>query len=127
MRVRQRSDAIWYHRKLAWVSDMLLYLLTGYGKRPSNSVYIAIALVGIGMWIFPPKHMKPQDDTKKAPPYSRFWYSLDLLAPVIDLGVASVWEPKQSWWFGRNYAQLQRIAGWILLPLILAAITGLIQ
>lgn len=128
MRNRQRREAIWKHRKLAWVADWLLYQFTGYGRRPSRSLLAALALVFVGMFVFRDRNqMEPQDDKSKPCAYSAFWYSLDLLLPIIELGAASAWRPKQDWWFGRTYAPVQRIAGWIVLPLILAAITGIIQ
>jgi hypothetical protein len=128
MRIRQRREAIWKHRRVAWVADWLLYQFTGYGRRPSRSVLVALVLVFVGMFIFRNQNqMEPQDDKSKPVTYSAFWYSLDLLLPIIELGAASAWRPKQDWWFGRTYAPLQRIAGWIVLPLILAAITGIIQ
>ena len=128
MRIRQRREAIWKHRRVAWVADWLLYQFTGYGRRPSRSLLVALALVFVGMFVFRDRNqIEPQDDKSKPGDYSSFWYSLDLLLPIIELGAASAWRPKQGWWFGRTYAPLQRIAGWILLPLILAAITGIIQ
>jgi len=125
MRIRQRREAIWKHRKAGWIADWLLYQLTGYGRRPSRSLPVVLAFMLLGMFIFPNQNrMEPQDSKSNPGPYSPFWYSLDLLLPIIELGAASTWRPKQDWWFGRTYAPLQRMAGWILLPLILAAITG---
>jgi hypothetical protein len=59
--------------------------------------------------------------------YNPLWYSFDLLTPFINLHQADVWVPRQDWRFGRNYAHIHRIIGWILVPIGIAAITGIIK
>jgi hypothetical protein len=59
--------------------------------------------------------------------YNPFWYSFDLLTPFIDLHLADSWMPRQDWHFGRIYAHVHRIVGWILVPIGIAAITGIIK
>jgi hypothetical protein len=128
MRIRQRREAIWKHRRLSWLADWLLYVFTGYGRRPIYSLPAVLLLVVFGWFIFRNRdRMQATGDKNDPGPYSPFWYSVDLLLPIIELGVASNWRPEPGWWFGRTYAPIQRIAGWILLPLILAALAGVIQ
>ena len=59
--------------------------------------------------------------------YNPLWYSLDLFLPFIDLQVANVWLPKQRRHFARHYMRVQTILGWILIPIGLAALTGIIK
>jgi len=62
--------------------------------------------------------------------YNPFWYSLDLFAPVIDLGVAKSWEPGPGHArprFARQYAHIQKILGWILVPIGVVALTGYLK
>jgi hypothetical protein len=73
------------------------------------------------------RDMELQDSKSCRAIYNPFWYSLDLLTPIIDMDAARVWMPRENWWFGRNYARLHRILGWILVPIGLAAITGIIK
>jgi len=71
--------------------------------------------------------MEPQkpEDTPRV--YSRFWYSLNLFLPVVDLQAGKVWKPKADQTFLRNYMRVHILLGWILVPLVLAAVTGLIK
>lgn len=104
--------------------DLMLGVLVGYGRRPERSVIFALVLVAFGGIIFRRNRMDHADAEDKDEWYSRFWYSLDLLWPI-DLGVSKKWRPISP--ILRNYAQIHRVAGWILIPLILAAITGIIK
>jgi hypothetical protein len=45
----------------------------------------------------------------------------------MDLDVAKNWGPKQNDGWMQNYALFHRIVGWILLPLIIGAITGIVK
>lgn len=58
------------------------------------------------------------------PRFSAFWYSLELFLPVVDLGVAKSWRPSQQSFPLLTYARIHQLAGWILNPVALAAITG---
>ena len=139
MRTRQRAKRA---NPAARAADWILEWLIGYGRKPGRAVWWALGFVVLGMLIFSPRHMIPQDQAspeiagktdkpdpsvKKNASYSRFWYSLDVLAPAIELGADKAWEPAPNWWLGRNYSYIHRILGWILVPLILAALTGVIH
>jgi len=108
--------------------SLLLYVLVGYGRTPQNALYVSFGVVLLGTLIFRSRHRvvprKHEDATKV---YSPFWYSFDLLTPFIDLHEADVWMPREDWWFGSNYARLHRILGRILVPIGIAAITGIIK
>jgi hypothetical protein len=138
MRERQRGRRMSLNARLA---DRVLDWVIGYGREPGRALWWALGFVALGMLIFSPRHMVPQGEVPQgeggegqADPkktggnaYSRFWYSLDVLAPAIELGADKAWQPDPDWWFGRNYSYLHRIVGWILIPLILAALTGVIH
>jgi len=118
-------------KRLPWAGhlySLLLYVLVGYGRRPQNALYISLGVVLLGALIFGNRRsVVPRKHEDAAKVYSPFWYSFDLLTPFIDLHEADVWMPKQDWWFGSNYARLHRILGWILVPIGIAAITGIIK
>jgi hypothetical protein len=59
--------------------------------------------------------------------YSPFWFSLGLFLPFVNLYAAEIWRPKNEYWWGRNYMRIHILFGWILVPLGLAALTGLIR
>jgi hypothetical protein len=118
-------------KRLPWaghIYSFLLYVLVGYGRTPQNALYISFGVVLLGTLIFWRRHrMVPRKHEDANMVYSPFWYSFDLLTPFIDLHEADVWMPGQDWWFGCNYARLHRILGWILVPIGIAAITGIIK
>ena len=112
---------------LSWVGSCLLDWLVGYGRRPWQAGIPCAALVALGCVLFSPKKMEPQkpEDTPRV--YSRFWYSLGLFLPFVDLQADKVWKPKADQTFLRNYMRVHIMLGWILVPLVLAALTGLIK
>jgi hypothetical protein len=52
-------------------------------------------------------------------------YSLDLFLPLINLHIDENWQPNR---LGRQiYAVVHSMVGWILVPLLLASLTGIIR
>jgi uncharacterized protein YjbI with pentapeptide repeats len=121
---RERKE---YLRGLPWLGSWLLDGLVGYGRRPWKAGIPCVFFVALGCVLFSPKKMEPQkpEDTPRV--YNRFWYSLDLFLPVLDLQADDVWKPKTNERFLRHYVRLHVMLGWILIPLVLAALTGLIK
>ena len=119
MRARGRAQLDPFHEFLDWVQ----YALVGYGREIWKAALYAFVIILMGAMLFRGGQMvadgKSTDDW-----YNPFWYSLDLLSPI-DLGVAKKWRAKNH--LLRNYAQVHRVVGWILIPLIAAAITGIIR
>ena len=105
----------------------MLYLLIGYGRQPWRALIPCAVLIALGCVLFSPNKMEPQklEDTPRV--YSRFWYSLNLFLPVVDLQAGKVWKPKADQTFLRNYMRVHIMLGWILIPIVLAALTGLIK
>ena len=60
-------------------------------------------------------------------PYSPFWYSLDLFIPFVDLGFDDKWAPRPNRQGALLYAKVHMLAGWVLIPIGLLAITGVIK
>jgi hypothetical protein len=112
---------------LSWVGSCLLDWLVGYGRRPWQAGIPCAALVALGCVLFSPKKMEPQKPKDAPRVYSRFWYSLGLFLPFVDLQADKVWKPKADQTFLRNYMRVHILLGWILVPLVLAALTGLIK
>lgn len=69
------------------------------------------------------------------PPFSAFWYSLDTLIPLIDLGLERAWSPSPvgsvkddtKGWALLVYLYFHIIMGWVLSTLTVVALTGLIK
>jgi hypothetical protein len=105
----------------------MLDLLVGYGRRPWQAIIPCAVLIALGCVLFSPKKMEPRNPDGAPPVYSRFWYSLGLFLPVVDLKTSELWGPKPEYTFLRNYMRVHILLGWVLIPIVLAALTGLIK
>lgn len=122
---RERKERLW---GFAWLSNYFLDVLVAYGRKPQRALYYGLCIVALGCFVFRSQRgMTPRKEKEGSNSYNAFWYSLDLFAPVIDLQAASNWMPEKSRWFARNYMHVQRILGWILVPIGIAAWTGIIK
>ncbi len=83
-----------------WLGSWMLYLLVGYGRHPERAGYVGLGIVVLGCILFPLKKMELQDPKELEKPkekrrqYNRFWYSLGLFLPVVDLKTSEVWGPR---------------------------------
>jgi len=126
-KVRERKEYFLSRDWFGWLRSWMLDLLVGYGRQPWRAGIPCSVLVLLGCVLFSPKKMEPQnpDDTPRV--YNRFWYSLGLFLPFVDLQSNKVWKPKANQTFLRNYMRVHILLGWILVPLVLAAVTGLLK
>jgi uncharacterized protein YjbI with pentapeptide repeats len=124
---REREEYFRSGQWFRWLGSWMLDLLVGYGRRPWQAGIPSAFLVALGCLLFSPKKMEPQkpEDTPRV--YSCFWYSLGLFLPFVDLQADKVWKPKADQTFLRNYMRVHILLGWILIPIVLAALTGLIK
>jgi hypothetical protein len=121
---RERKEHLY---GLGWLGSLLLDGLVGYGRRPWQAAIPCAVLVALGCVLFSPKKMEQQKPEDAPRVYSRFWYSLGLFLPFVDLQADKVWKPKNDQRFLRHYMRLHILLGWILIPILLAAISGLIK
>jgi hypothetical protein len=108
----------------AWSLDFFQEYVLGYGRFAKWPIIWSFVVIVVGFaffWKESDMERKPQADSE----YSRYWYSFELFVPVLDFGVASEWHPKPERMLLANYARLHKLAGWILVPVILATFTGL--
>ena len=112
---------------LRWLGSTTLYLLVGYGRRPWQAVIPCAVLIALGCILFSPNKMEPRNPEETPRVYNRFWYSFGLFLPFVDLQAEKLWKPKADQTFLRNYMQVHVLLGWVLIPIVLAALTGLIK
>jgi hypothetical protein len=92
--------------------------VVGYGYQPERALAWLIGLVGLGALLFAVHHPTPTG-TGTNPPFNSLIYSLDLLLPVINFGVAHDYTSQGAYqWF----AYLLTAAGWILATTIAAGV-----
>jgi uncharacterized protein YjbI with pentapeptide repeats len=127
---RERRE---YLSGLQWAGSWLLDWLVGYGRRPWQAGIPCAFFVALGCFVFAEGKMERQDLKELEKPaikrrvYNRFWYSLGLFLPFVNLQTAEFWKPKRKHTFLRNYVRVHILLGWILIPILLAAISGLIK
>jgi hypothetical protein len=123
MKRRERREVLnWSSARFWW--NLVLDGIVGFGRHPERAfVWSAIPVV-IGAFLFRRSKMELRKPECTNMYYHPFWYSLDLLTPFIDLQSASEWMPKQKWLY--VYSRFHRILGWLLIPIGLAAITGIV-
>lgn len=132
-REAKRLSGITWKRPLSLISfivDLFQEYVLGYGRMAWYPMFWSGLTILVGYFAFTcnakVQKMELVDKEKDAGSiYSPFWYSFELFVPVIDVGVAKKWHPKPEYGLLTNYARLHEIAGWILVPVILATITGL--
>ncbi len=110
-------------------SDIKYYLI-GYGRRIEQSIYISIFFIILGSFILRKEIMTKSRSQEKVLYFNCFWYSVDLFLPFIDLKMEKNWIPNPDLpciWLLRLYMCLHIISGWFLIPIGLAAFTGIIE
>jgi len=120
MRRKERKLLPWWQKPF----NLALDVLVGYGRLPWKAGIYALLMVSLGAVLFQKKRMLREDPNSTDTWFNPFWYSLDLLSPI-DLGVSKKWRAKDG--ILRDYMQVHRIAGWILIPFFVAAITGIVK
>ncbi|WP_406287446.1 pentapeptide repeat-containing protein [Embleya sp. NBC_00896] len=82
----------------------------GYGYRPARAFGWLVALIAVGTVVFAanrPAPLKPDE----SPHWNPFWYTLDLLLPVVTLGQDNAWKPAgATQWLAYTLILL----GWVL-------------
>jgi uncharacterized protein YjbI with pentapeptide repeats len=124
---REREEYFRERDWFGWMRSWTLNLLVGYGRRPWQAAIPCTVLIVLGYVFFSPNKMEPRNPAEAHGVYSRFWYSLGLFLPFVDLQADRVWKPKADQTFLRNYMRVHILLGWILIPIVLAALTGLIK
>jgi len=120
---REREEAL-HGMEYCW--SLFLDWFVGYGRSPGRALFWSALIVAVGMVVFRPQRMEPRTTTLKTDCYSAFWYSVDLFLPLIKLRDAEMWKPRDHLWFVRFWSRLHTMLGWALIPIALAAWTGML-
>jgi hypothetical protein len=111
-----------------WIRSWILDLATKYGRQPWRSLALAAGVVLFGAIVFGKRDdMEVTDKKFEGRKYHPIWYSFDLFVPIIQLEAASVWVPKPDKRRKWLYLRIHRLLGWILVPIVIVATTGLLQ
>lgn len=114
-RVQQRDNYLWV------ASDLAREYILGYGRIAHWPIMWSVVVVVIGAFLF--RKIKMKELSADPISYSPLWYSIELFLPVVTLGMAKDWRPNRDWL--ATYARFHQLAGWVLIPVALAALTGI--
>jgi hypothetical protein len=131
--INMRRQEIWPKFWWQWLNPgfylQLIFwdALAGYGREPFRIIWAALAMVLLGMRVNDPQFLKGVDWPKKNRLYDllgRVLLSFEQFTPMVDLGLRKRWEPPESAtsWHLLTFIYLQRLSGWILIPIFLTAI-----
>jgi hypothetical protein len=137
-----RADAVYIAGKRReamqkwWRPDNLATLifwdgLAGYGRKPGRTFWISLFIVLVGTLFFDHRNFDPSfvggwkwllNGSRGKTGVVRFFLSLDEFLPGVDLGLAKLWQMNRVSFPILMYYHFHKIAGWILIPIGLAAV-----
>jgi hypothetical protein len=121
---REREEVL---HGIKWCWSLFLDWFVGYGRSPERALFWSGSIVLVGMAVFRPRCMEPRTNNLKTDVYSPFWYSMDLFLPLVKLQDAEMWKPRDKEWFARFWSRIHTILGWALIPIAVAAWTGMLE
>jgi hypothetical protein len=128
-RKRLESGQKTYKKNLgAWMMDRFLWRLTGYGVRLKQLLLFIIPLLIIGTFIFT---LEGAVEPAIKSPWDAFWVSFSTFLPV-EIPSGAAWKPTSDviQLLGikfTTFATILKLAGWILVPVGVAGISGLLK
>ena len=130
-RHRERSALGFRHHPLKYVWSIVEWITTGYGQRLEVALLWSVGFIILGIFVFRREEWMETKDQGKAETfkgrYRPLWYSIALFLPIVSLEDKEVWIPKVDRRKTRFYMRLHIILGYLLIPIGLAAWTGLIK
>jgi hypothetical protein len=132
---KQNGGAEW--SRVTNVVDWLWKTLTHYGVQTRRLLAIALGFVIVGTLVFylPDIYLsvdtlKLASDSAKTFSWEQGWlyraaYSLDLFLPLVNLHIDEKWVPNTP--FLQAYAVVHTMVGWLIVPLLIAALAGIIR
>ena len=100
--------------------------LAGFGRKPMRILWVSLLIISIGAFTFDPQvqagntwlvQLEPQH-----PWLAHLFLSLDRFFPLIDLGGSQKWNVTDASLFTGIWWQAQKIFGWLMTPIALAAV-----
>lgn len=100
---------------------LALKFVAGYGRKPALAFAWCLIAILVGAVVF----LREETEQSERKRYlSAFWYSLDLFIPVVSVNGKPPEPPEGP--FAHSYVRIHRLLGWLLLPIALAAISGIV-
>jgi hypothetical protein len=100
----------------------------GYGRAWVYPLIWCAVFVLLGGLIFRDSNrMDRLEDETPARVFSPVWYSLDIFVPILSLGVAKNWRPKQEYRLLYFYSKFLSLIGLIFISAMVGALTGTLK
>jgi len=100
----------------------------GYGRAWVYPLLWCVVFVLLGGFIFrDSERMQRLEDETPARVFSPVWYSLDIFVPILSLGVAKNWRPKQEYRLLYFYSKFLSLIGLIFISAMVGALTGTLK
>ena len=99
----------------------------GYGYRTWLAALWLVGFLILGTWLFGSVYrgdLTPASKTTVPPPFQPFFYTLDLLLPVVSLHVRDAWIAQGA---AQVWSVIFIIVGWILATAVVLSLTGLLK
>lgn len=113
---------------LSFLSNWLQDQLVRFGRKPSISLIWGLLFVMFGAFVFKDRYLlRAQKPDANEVPFISWWYSTGMFIPVLDGIMSGFWLPKRSYRVGWYYLFVHRLLGWIIVPLGVAALSGLVK
>ncbi|HEY6787621.1 MAG TPA: hypothetical protein VI365_09950 [Trebonia sp.] len=115
----RRAQLSWYRRAWSWLQEITV----GYGYRPLRATAWLAVFLALGTLVFGLHHPPPFQGTAH-PAFNPFIYTVDLLVPLVDLGMRNSYDPQgpQRW-----LAYFLTAIGWIFVTTIAAGILRVLR
>ncbi len=122
---QKRRERAEFLRGPAWVWSALLDLLVRHGRSPGRALLWSLVFVLAGAIVFRDAARMVAVESETPPTsYSGFWFSLDHFIPFVTLEATRAWMPQSHRRWAWLYLRLHVLAGWILMPIGLLALSG---
>lgn len=100
----------------------------GYGRAWVYPLIWCAVFVLLGGFIFrDSERMQRLDNETPARVFSPVWYSLDIFVPILTLGVAKNWRPKEEYRLLYFYSKFLSLIGLIFISAMVGALTGTLK
>ena len=120
-RDRERRETDWWPPKWLWLWMLKFFIGYGYGLRSFYALYWIAGLTVFGTVLLCCAKESARDGTKLG-----FWYSLDMLLPVIRLREQHYTDVDLKTW-AKYYFYFHKIMGYVLIFFVLAGLSGLTE
>lgn len=130
-RKRERYALGFKRHPLKYGWNIIEWITTGYGQRLELALLWSGGFIVLGVFVFRREEWMETKEQSEAKTfkntYHPLWYSIALFLPVVSLEDKDIWIPKADRRKSRVYMRLHIILGYLLIPIGLAAWTGLIK